>query len=77
MGSHFKGGQDFWAVNLRGAKIFLALTFEIIPTLPPPPPIVNDRSLTDTELKSFKFRRDFFLKAPRNWAKLGLGRKSS
>ena len=22
LGSHFKGGQDFWAVNLRGAKIF-------------------------------------------------------
>ena len=22
LGSHFKGVQDFWAVNLRGAKIF-------------------------------------------------------
>ena len=22
LGSHFEGGQDFWAVNLRGAKIF-------------------------------------------------------
>ena len=22
LGSHFKGGRDFWAVNRRGAKIF-------------------------------------------------------
>ena len=28
-------GYNFWAVNLRGAKIFWALAFQIITALPP------------------------------------------
>ena len=36
LGTHFWRGQDFWTVNLRGAKIlnFWTLTFEIYNTSP-------------------------------------------
>ena len=52
LGSRVSGGQDFWAVYLRGAKIFGPSPLKKIPPLspPPPPPIVHDRSLINIEL---------------------------
>ena len=45
--AHMLGG--FWAVTLRGAKIFVPLPLKKYrgppPAAPPPPPVVNDRFL--------------------------------
>ena len=43
LGTQFWRGQDFWAVNLRGAKTFGP---SLLKYTGPLPPIVNDRSLT-------------------------------
>ena len=39
LGTHFWRGQDFWAVNQRGAKIFGPLLLNNTGSPPPPSPL--------------------------------------